>query len=220
MTTSCIPTKLKGKSLWSSIRSIVTIIQSWLHRCCICLYSALFFQVIAELTEKENIFSIEVDELKNIARAVCHVMTDEEFDEMLSYYHDLGVVARHRNLVVLKAQGLVDLFKKLIVIPPDDEQVWYAGNSAWLPENCWSCLMLPLVSSKQLSPYDMNRYCLAVRYLGTSNVYSVKAGVKRFLEMEWSVDASFLDLFMSNKHIHSHSTYQKQMLLLTLRYLG
>ena len=53
-------------------------------------------------------------------------MTDEEFDEMLSYYHDLGVVARHRNLVVLKAQGLVDLFKKLIVIPPDDEQVWYA----------------------------------------------------------------------------------------------
>ena len=74
-------------------------------------------------------FSIKVDELKNIARAVCHVMTDEEFDEMLRYYHDLGVVARHRNLVVLKAQGLVDLFKKLIVIPPDDEQVWYADNS-------------------------------------------------------------------------------------------
>ena len=82
-----------------------------------------FFQVIAVLTEKEEMFSVQVDELKNIARAVCGVMTDKEFDEMLSYYHDLGVVARHRNLVVLKAQWLVDQFKKLIVIPPHGKQV-------------------------------------------------------------------------------------------------
>lgn len=132
MTTSCIPKKLKEKKRLKlrQLGQYVQHIQSWLHRCFIFLYSALFFQVIAELTEKENIFSIKVDELKNIARAVCRVMTDKDFDEMLSYYHDLGIVARHRNLVVLKAQELVDLFKKLIVIPPDDEQVWYAGNAA------------------------------------------------------------------------------------------
>ncbi|XP_022807201.1 uncharacterized protein LOC111344257 isoform X1 [Stylophora pistillata] len=36
---------------------------------------------------------------------------------MLNFYHDLGMIVKHGSTVVLKAQWLIDLFKRLITIP-------------------------------------------------------------------------------------------------------
>ena len=41
----------------------------------------------------------------------------DEFDSMISFYHGLGTIIKHRSTVVLKAQWLIDLFKQLITIP-------------------------------------------------------------------------------------------------------
>ena len=35
---------------------------------------------------------------------------------MLDFYHDLGVIVRHRNTVVLQAQWLIEVLKQLITI--------------------------------------------------------------------------------------------------------
>ena len=47
----------------------------------------------------------------------------KEFESMVSFYHGLGMIIKHRSTVVLKAQWLIDLFKQLITIPPFNKQV-------------------------------------------------------------------------------------------------
>ena len=47
----------------------------------------------------------------------------KEFESMISFYHGLGMIIKHRSTVVLKAQWLIDLFKQLITIPPFNKQV-------------------------------------------------------------------------------------------------
>ena len=85
-----------------------------------------FFQVMANLTE--NITDINVDKLKKIASEVCFI-NEEDFDGMLSYYHNLGVVIHHEDLVVLKRQWVAEQFAKLFVIPKEDDQVLFVKNS-------------------------------------------------------------------------------------------
>ena len=62
-------------------------------------------------------------QLQTYAKEVCFIEDDDQFHTMLTFYHDLGVIVKHRNTVILKAQWLIDLFKKLITIPPFDEAV-------------------------------------------------------------------------------------------------
>ena len=42
---------------------------------------------------------------------------------MLNFYHDLGIIVRHRNTVVLRAKWLIEVFKQLITIRPFDDRV-------------------------------------------------------------------------------------------------
>ena len=42
---------------------------------------------------------------------------------MLNFYHDLGVIVKHGQTVVLQAQWLINLFKQLITVPPFGEVV-------------------------------------------------------------------------------------------------
>ena len=81
-----------------------------------------YFQVMANLAE--NITDINVDKLKKIASEVCDI-NEEEFDGMLSYYHKLGILIHHGDLVALRSQWLVGQFTKLIVIRHDDDQVLF-----------------------------------------------------------------------------------------------
>ena len=42
---------------------------------------------------------------------------------MLDFYHDLGVIVKHRDTVVLQFQWLIKVFKELVTIPSFDKQV-------------------------------------------------------------------------------------------------
>ena len=75
-----------------------------------------------------TITDIKVDELKKIASDVCYI-NEEELDGMLRYYHNLGVVILHGDLVVLKREWVAEQFAKLFVIPKDDDQVLFGKNS-------------------------------------------------------------------------------------------
>ena len=71
----------------------------------------------------KNIHCADVNELQNIAKKVCLTEDKNEFDTMLQFYHDLGMIVKHRGTVVLNAQWLIDLFRQLITIPPFEKAV-------------------------------------------------------------------------------------------------
>lgn len=66
---------------------------------------------------------MDFDQLLNVTREVCQIDDKEELTAMLNFYHDLGVIVKHGHTVVLQAQWLIDLFKKLITVRPFDEMV-------------------------------------------------------------------------------------------------
>ena len=81
------------------------------------------FEKVAEaLVEKKTTY-LELDQLERIVREVCLIEDETEVASMLNFYHDLGVIIKYGSTVVLQAQWLIDLFKKLITIRPYDEQV-------------------------------------------------------------------------------------------------
>jgi hypothetical protein len=69
-----------------------------------------------------------LEDLQTIIFEVCYIEEETEIAAMLNFYHDLGVIVKHGRTVVLHAQWLIELFRKLITIRPYDEQV----GSAWL----------------------------------------------------------------------------------------
>lgn len=78
---------------------------------------------VIEALVAENIYHMHLEQLQTYAKDVCFIEDEEEFNTMLSFYHNLGVIVKHRNTVVLKAQWLIDLFRQLITIPPFDKVV-------------------------------------------------------------------------------------------------
>lgn len=82
----------------------------------------LFEKVIEALVAK-HIYHRNLQQLEHYARKDCFMEDAKEFDSMISFYHGLGMIIKHRSTVVLKAQWLIDLFKQLITIPPFNKQV-------------------------------------------------------------------------------------------------
>ena len=80
----------------------------------------------------KQIYYRNLQQLEHYARKDCFMKDAEEFESMISFYHGLGLIIKHRSTVVLKAQWLIDLFKQLITIPPFNKQVGkkfhYLGN--------------------------------------------------------------------------------------------
>ena len=66
---------------------------------------------------------MDLDQLVSVIRQVCYIDDEEEMTAMLNFYHDLGVIVKHGRTVVLQAQWLIDLFKRLITVRPFDEAV-------------------------------------------------------------------------------------------------
>ena len=66
---------------------------------------------------------MNLDKLLTVTRQVCHIDDIEELTAMLNFYHDLGVIVKHGDTVVLQAQWLIDLFKQLLTLRPFDEMV-------------------------------------------------------------------------------------------------
>jgi len=86
--------------------------------------------VIEALVAKE-IFHINLVQLQSYAKKHCFIEDADEFAGMISFYHGLGMIIKHRNTVVLKAQWLIDLLRQLITIPHFDKMVGKRISIQW-----------------------------------------------------------------------------------------
>lgn len=66
---------------------------------------------------------LNLEELQEIVQEVCFIAEEDEADTMLDFYHDLGMIVRHRNTIVLQAQWLIEVFKQLITIRSFNDMV-------------------------------------------------------------------------------------------------
>ena len=81
------------------------------------------FERVVDALVAKQIYFMDLDKLLSVIRQVCHIKAKEEVTTMLNFYHDLGVIVKHGQTVVLQAQWLIDLFKQLITVRPFDEAV-------------------------------------------------------------------------------------------------
>lgn len=70
-----------------------------------------------------NIQYLGLKDLRTIVQKVCFIEDEKEMDTMLDFYHDLGIIVKHRNTVILRSQWLIDIFRKLITIPHFNDMV-------------------------------------------------------------------------------------------------
>jgi len=78
--------------------------------------------VIKDLIAKQT-FHVNLVQLQSYAKKYCLIEDADEFAGMISFYHGLGMIIKHRSTVVLKAQWLIELLKQLITIPHFDKMV-------------------------------------------------------------------------------------------------
>ena len=92
---------------------------------CVYLLSSrwLNFEKVVDALVAKNINHISLEQLRTHARNVCFIEGRVEFNAMVKFYHNLGMIIKHRSTVILKAQWLIDLFKQLITIPPYNKAV-------------------------------------------------------------------------------------------------
>ena len=67
--------------------------------------------------KERNARYLEVEQIQAIARDKCFVTDEDEFNLMMNFFHDLGIIVKHANTVVVNAHWLIDVFRKLITIP-------------------------------------------------------------------------------------------------------
>ena len=82
----------------------------------------LFEKVIEDLIAQQ-IYHRHLEQLQSYAKKHCFIEDADEFAGMISFYHGLGMIIKHRSTVVLKAQWLIDLLKQLITIPHFNKKV-------------------------------------------------------------------------------------------------
>ena len=63
------------------------------------------------------VYYLSITNLRTHAKEKCFISDDEEFTTMVNFYHDLGIIIKHRSTVTLSAKWLIDLFGQLITIP-------------------------------------------------------------------------------------------------------
>ena len=81
-----------------------------------------FEKVVKALTAKK-LYYLHLEQLHGIIQRVCFIEDEDEAATMLDFYHDLGMIVRHRNTVVLQAQWLIEVFRQLITIRSFNEMV-------------------------------------------------------------------------------------------------
>ena len=57
-----------------------------------------------------------MEQLQTIIQKHCFIENKDEVATMLNFYHDLGVIVKHGNTVILQAEWLIKLFKQLITV--------------------------------------------------------------------------------------------------------
>lgn len=74
------------------------------------------FEKVVQALVSERVYFLNLDQLRTIIEKVCFIEEENEAATMLDFYHDLGMIVKHRNTVVLRAQWLIDVFKQLITV--------------------------------------------------------------------------------------------------------
>ena len=64
-----------------------------------------------------------MEQLQTIIQKHCFIENKDEVATMLNFYHDLGVIVKHGNTVILQAEWLIKLFKQLITLRKFDDMV-------------------------------------------------------------------------------------------------
>ena len=64
-----------------------------------------------------------MEQLQTIIQKHCFIENKDEVATMLNFYHDLGVIVKHGNTVILRAEWLIKLFKQLITVRCFDDMV-------------------------------------------------------------------------------------------------
>ena len=72
------------------------------------------FEKVIEALVAKNVYHTNTVHLQTYAKDVCFIEDDEQFYTMLNFYHNLGIIVKHRSTVILKAQWLISLFKTVL----------------------------------------------------------------------------------------------------------
>ena len=81
------------------------------------------FEKVVEARVAKKTYHMDLDKLITVAKQECDIDDKDELSTMLNFYHDLGVIVKHGRTVVLQAQWLIDLFKQLITVRPEQDEV-------------------------------------------------------------------------------------------------
>ena len=77
----------------------------------------------------EKVHYLYLEQLQGIIQKVCFIEDEDEVATLLDFYHDLGMIVRQRNTVVLRAQWLIEVIRQLITIRSFNEMVSEAYSS-------------------------------------------------------------------------------------------
>ena len=64
----------------------------------------------------KKVYNLNMEQLQTIIQKHCFIENKDEVATMLNFYHDLGVIVKHGNTVILQAEWLIKLFKQLITV--------------------------------------------------------------------------------------------------------
>ena len=81
------------------------------------------FEKVVKALIAKKMYYLNLEQLQDIIQKVCFIEDEDELATMLDFYHDLGMIVRHRNTVVLRAQWLIEVFRQLITIRSFNEMV-------------------------------------------------------------------------------------------------
>ena len=98
---------------------------TWLLQCALSIFSLLlltrwlhFEKIInALLSKPKPDYYLSITKLRTLAKEKCFIHDKKEFTTMVNFYHDLGIIIKHRSTVILSTQWLINLFGQLITIP-------------------------------------------------------------------------------------------------------
>lgn len=99
------------------------------------------FEKVINALVAEDIYHQSLKQLRCYAS---FIKDDQEFDTMMQFYHDLGIIVKHRETVILDAQWLINLFRQLITIPHYENAVSYTQflSTHWL----YSCVFTQIAN--------------------------------------------------------------------------
>ena len=87
------------------------------------------FEKVVQALIAEKVHYLNLEQLQGIIQKVCFIEDEDEVATLLDFYHDLGMIVRQRNTVVLRAQWLIEVIRQLITIRSFNEMVSEAHSS-------------------------------------------------------------------------------------------